>query len=77
MNIYSVVGRITVDIRKDKNMTQEELALNAGISMKQLKGIENGERAINLTMADRLARALGITLHELFDKIDEYGRKEE
>ena len=53
-------------MRKDKQMTQEELAEKAGLHRAYFWDIENG-RNISIKTAYKVARALGVKLSELFD----------
>lgn len=47
-------------------MPQEDLAHRADIHVTYLSGIENGKRNPGLLVIGRLARALNVTIHELF-----------
>ncbi len=54
------------DLRLEKGLSQEELAFKAGIHRTYLGGIERGERNPALKNIAAIARALGVTLSELF-----------
>jgi transcriptional regulator with XRE-family HTH domain len=47
-------------------MPQEDLAHRANIHVTYLSGIENGKRNPGLLVIGRLARALNVTIPELF-----------
>lgn len=53
--------------RKHNNMTQEELAEKAGISMTTLSGIEKHKRAMKVYMADKIAKIFGISTKQLWE----------
>ena len=53
-------------IRKDKNLSQEQLAHLADIDRTYISGIERGVRNISLINIFRLAKALEIPPAELF-----------
>jgi len=53
-------------LRKDRGLSQEKLAFDAGIHRTYLGGIERGERNPTLKNITRIARALGVSLAELF-----------
>jgi XRE family transcriptional regulator, regulator of sulfur utilization len=53
-------------LRKQKNLTQEELAEKAGLHRAYFWDIENG-RNISVKTAHKIARGLGVSLSELFD----------
>ena len=64
--LYQKLGQRIERLRKNKRITQEELAMKAGLHRAYFWDIENG-RNISLKTAYNIARALGIKLSELFD----------
>ena len=56
------IGRL----RKEKGMTQEELAEKAGLHRAYFWDIENG-RNISIKTAYKIAKALEVSLSKLFD----------
>ncbi len=54
------------ELRRDKQLSQEELAFRAGIHRNYLGGIERGERNPSLKNISAIADALGIDISELF-----------
>ena len=55
------------NIRKEKNMTLEELARLAGVSSGYLCHLENGSRTHpSIEVMERIANALNKTLFEIF-----------
>ncbi len=54
-------------LRKDTNLTQDELAFKVNISPSYLSSIERGITDTTISTAKRLAKALNISLSELFD----------
>ena len=53
-------------LRVDKKLSQEEIAHRAGVHRTYLGGIERGERNPSLRNIAALAKALGVSLSELF-----------
>lgn len=51
--------------RKHRNLTQQELATQAGISKAYLSQLESGKRRGTTEVLDRLASALGLDLDDL------------
>lgn len=51
--------------RKERGLSQEELAARASLDRSYVGGVERGERNISLINLNRLARALDLTLAEL------------
>lgn len=64
--LYQKLSQRIERLRKDKGMTQEELAEKAGLHRAYFWDIENG-RNISIKTAYKIARALGVSLGELFD----------
>ena len=62
-------GRIG-ELRKQKGITQEELAGKMGISPKYLSSIERGKENPTLNTLINLAQSLNIQISELFDFIE-------
>ncbi|MBI4991448.1 helix-turn-helix transcriptional regulator [Candidatus Gottesmanbacteria bacterium] len=63
--LYQKLGKRIEELRKEKGLTQEELAEKAGLHRAYYWDIENG-RNISIKTAYNLARALGILLSDLF-----------
>ena len=61
-----VFGRRVRQLRDARKMSQEELAHRADIHVTYVSGIENGKRNPGLLVIGRLARALNVTIQELF-----------
>ena len=53
--------------RRLKDMTQESLALDAGVPRAYLSRVERGTINISIDNADALSRAIDVPLHDLVD----------
>jgi transcriptional regulator with XRE-family HTH domain len=53
--------------RRIREISQEELALQAGMSRSYVSGVEREERNISIDNMGQLADALGVALKELVD----------
>jgi transcriptional regulator with XRE-family HTH domain len=51
--------------REEKGMSQENLAVHAGIHRTYVSSIERGKVRLGLDIANKVATGLGIPLHEL------------
>lgn len=55
------------NLRKEKGLSQEELALECDLDRTYIGGVERGERNISLINIYKIAKALGVSVKELFD----------
>ncbi len=54
------------ELRKSKNLSQEELAIISGVSRQAISYLENGGRDAMTKTLDKIAKALGTTVSALF-----------
>lgn len=59
--------------RKELGISQEELAFRAGLNRSYIADIERGTRNVALTNIAKLAKALGLEIHELFSLLGRSG----
>ena len=59
-------GRRVRELRRARNLSQEQLAFQAGVHRTYLGSIERGERNPTLKSISAIATALHVTLSELF-----------
>lgn len=59
------IGKFIQRIRKEKNLTQEELATKIGVTDRAVGNWENGRRLPDYSILKDLCDALGITVNEL------------
>ncbi|MDQ0888531.1 transcriptional regulator with XRE-family HTH domain [Paenibacillus sp. V4I9] len=65
-DILKVVGARVRDFRKDKGLTQEQLAEVSGFHYTYIGAIERGEKNITLLNLEKLAVSLDTEVQELF-----------
>jgi transcriptional regulator with XRE-family HTH domain len=63
----SLFGKRLIEIRKQRNWSQERLALESGLARSYLGGIERGKRNIALVNICVLAHTLGVPPSALLD----------
>lgn len=61
-------------LRKSLKLSQEALALKAGLDRTYVASIESGTRNVSIINIERLASALNISLTEFFDT-DDFSKK--
>lgn len=65
--ITEQVGNRIRALRKQRGLSQEKLALKAGIDRTYLAGIETGNRNATLLSLEKVAIALDISMRDFFD----------
>ena len=64
----SVIATFAEAVRRTRlaqSLSQEDLGTRAGLDRTYISGIERGIRNPSLRSAERIAKALGVALHEL------------
>lgn len=69
MDMRKLVGNNTARIRKEKGLTQEQLAESSGLTQQYISGIENGRRNPTIVVIYDLAVALGVSHVDLVQPI--------
>ncbi len=60
-------GERVRELRKQKGLSQESLALACDLDRTYIGGVERGERNISLINIHKIAEALGVKAKELFN----------
>lgn len=68
--VASKLGARVRDLRQTKGLSQEEFADRVGIDRTYISGVERGVRNPTVQVLHRVARALGVSLSELFKGCD-------
>ncbi len=66
-DICKIFGRKLFELRKERGLTQEELALEVDLDKSAIGKYEKANRCINLRTAKLLADALGVKLSQMLD----------
>jgi transcriptional regulator with XRE-family HTH domain len=61
MDMRKLVGRNAARIRKERGLTQEQLAERSGLSQQYLSGLEQGRRNPTIVTLYELAEALEVS----------------
>ena len=72
MNINVQLGMRIRYLRKQKGMSQEDLALEAGVNKNYLSDLERGERNPTVVIVEKIASALEVDLSTLFKGIQSF-----
>jgi transcriptional regulator with XRE-family HTH domain len=71
MDMRKLVGRNLARVRREKRLTQEEVAERSGISQQYISGLERGRRNPTIVTLYLLAQAVGVSHTELVAPEDE------
>ena len=61
------IGKFISKLRKEKNLTQEELAEKLEISQRSLSKIETGQNFVKSNTLEKLLKAFDISCNDLFN----------
>lgn len=67
MDIKEKFGIRLKTLRKEKGLSQEELALKSGLNRPYISAIEKGNRNVSLEVMEKLAGAMDIEIRGLID----------
>jgi transcriptional regulator with XRE-family HTH domain len=70
MDIRIIFGQVLKRVRKQKNISQEKLALDAELDRAHISKLENGVYQPNLSTIFALAKILGCSAGELMDMVE-------
>lgn len=76
MGLSKSIGNTISSLRRKSGRTQEEVAIEAGISRNQLSVVEKGENRVSVWILHKIAKGLGVSLIELLEQVDFNGIKE-
>lgn len=67
VNINKKLGKKIRELRKKKELTQEELAYRSDLDYSYINQIENGKRNPSMDAVERIAKALSVKAKDLLD----------
>ncbi len=70
MDIRRRLGLNIQRLRREKGWSQEELADRAGLHRTYISGVERGVRNPTITIVEKLAATLGVSIGEIAGYID-------
>ena len=65
MDLLAKFGRDVRIVRKERQLSQEDLAELAGVHRTYIGAVERGEKNVSLRNIARIAQALDVKIHEL------------
>ncbi len=66
MDIKKKFGKNLKRLRLEKGISQESLALSADLDRTYIPSIEKGERNVSITVVEKLANTLNVSISEFF-----------
>jgi transcriptional regulator with XRE-family HTH domain len=67
VEIKKLIGLRIKELRELKGLSQKDLAYAADLDRSYIASIENGQRNVSIVNIEKIAIALGVSLHELFN----------
>ena len=67
MDITEKFGLRLKTLRKEKGLSQEELAERSGLNRPYISGIEKGKRNVSIETVEKLSQALHVPLRDFFE----------
>jgi transcriptional regulator with XRE-family HTH domain len=64
------LGEVVRRLRQERGYTQEAFSFRVGLHQTYVSSVERGERNVTIQTADRIAKALGTTLADLFGELE-------
>lgn len=71
MCIRKQFGTAIIKLRKERGLSQERFAIEAGIDRRYMSDIENGRRNVSLDIIERIGNNLNLPLSELFRVVEQ------
>lgn len=65
-NVSEKVGKRIAELRKESGLTQEQLAVKINMNRTYVGYLEKGDRSPSIETANKIARALGVKIDEIF-----------
>ncbi len=65
-DVTSQIGSRIRELRKEKGLSQEELGGRAKLHYTYIGAVERGEKNVSVVTLNKIARALGTSLNEIF-----------
>ena len=65
------IGKTIIKLRKLKGLSQETLAVEAGVDRRYMSDVENGKRNISLDLLNRIASYFGMSLSHFIENADD------
>lgn len=66
MNVKEKLGQRILELRKEKSLSQEKLALKSNIDRAYMHLIEKGKTNVSIELIEKIAIALEVDIKELF-----------
>lgn len=66
---HKKLGQRIYQLRKEKSMTQEDLAFKVGVDRSYMGFVERGEKNATVKVLAKIASALKVSLSELFHSV--------
>lgn len=66
-NLTTFIIKRIIELRKQKNLTQEDLSLSAGLDPKYINKLENGRFSVKIETLSKIIETLNIDYFDFFE----------
>lgn len=66
-DIKILIGTRIKELRKERSLSQENLALLANLDRTYIASVEKGRRNVSIVNIEKIANAMGISLYQFFN----------
>jgi transcriptional regulator with XRE-family HTH domain len=73
--VHAAFGDALRELRAERGVSQEAVALEAGLNRGYYSGVERGVRNVSLTNITKIARALGVPASEVLARAEAIRRR--
>lgn len=67
-------GLVVKELRRERSMSQEELANRSDLHRTYITDIEHGSRNVSIKNIIKIANAMSVSLHDLFSRVERYSQ---
>jgi transcriptional regulator with XRE-family HTH domain len=73
--VHAAFGQALRELRTERGVSQEAVALDAGLNRGYYSGVERGVRNVSLTNIVKIADALGVPASDVFARAEAIARR--
>ena len=72
MSIITVIGKELKNLRVEKGLSQEQLALSVGLDRTYISSVELGKRNVTIASLEKILKGLDLTVLDFFEYVKDH-----